>query len=398
MLDKSIGGDFPILKRKINDRRLIYLDNAATTQKPRQVIDAINKYYTEYNSNVHRGVHKLSEEATLGYEEAHRIVSRFINAKSMNEIIFTKGTTESLNLLAYSLSNELKEGDEILLTQMEHHSNLVPWINLAKKLKLKLNYIKVKDGVLDLEDIPISDKTKIVSVVHCSNVLGTINDVKKIGELAHKHNAKFIVDAAQSVPHMKVDVQDIDCDFLCFSGHKMLGPTGIGVLYGKEKLLEEMEPFLFGGDMISEVTFDNATWNELPWKFEAGTPNISGGIALGETVKYLEKIGMENIQKHVNELTKYALEKLKEVNLKIYGPEERGPVISFDLGVHPHDVAAILDQKGIAIRGGHMCAMPLMKLLGVDGLSRVAFQIYNTKEDVDETVEGLKHVLKVFKK
>ncbi len=404
MLDvNKIKKDFPILNRKINGNRLVYLDNSATTQKPIQVINAIKEYYENYNANVHRGIYKLSEEATYKYEEAHKKVADFINADH-NEIIFTKNTTESLNLLAYSLTSNLKEGDEIILTQMEHHSNLVPWQQIAKQKNLKLKFIEIdNEGKLKLDQLNdlITKKTKIVSVTAMSNVLGTINNIEKIGKIVHDNDALFIVDGAQSVPHSITDVKKIDCDFLCFSSHKMLGPTGIGVLFGKKNLLESMKPFLYGGDMIKEVKFSDTEFNEIPWKFEAGTPNACDGVALGTAVDYLNEIGMQEIMKHEKELSKYALEKLSQIkSIKIYGPkslEDRNTVISFSLNnIHSHDISAMLDQYGIAIRGGHMCAMPLMSLLGVNGLSRASFYIYNDKEDVDILVESLKKVKGMF--
>jgi cysteine desulfurase/selenocysteine lyase len=399
---EKLRKDFPILSRKIHNKQLVYLDNSATTQKPKQVINAITEYYSNYNSNVHRGLHKLSEEATSKFEEAHKKIAKFINA-SFEETIFTKGTTESLNLLAYSLSDQLKEGDEIVLTQMEHHSNLVPWQQISKKLGLKLKFIKIKnDGTLDLKDLPINKKTKIVSVTHISNFLGTINPIKEIGRIAHKNNALFVVDAAQSVPHLPIDVKDIDCDFLVFSAHKMLGPTGIGVLYGKKDLLNEMQPFNYGGDMILEVKFDDAKFNELPWKFEAGTPNIAGAIGFGATIDYLNEIGMDNIREHGKELTEYAIKKLSKVkNLEMYGPldsEKRGALISFNLiNIHPHDIVSLLDDNGIAVRGGHHCAMPTMKLMNLTGSVRASFYLYNTKEEIDYLAETLEKVKGVFK-
>tara|TARA_Y100000310_G_scaffold302635_1_gene340203 strand:+ start:42986 stop:44197 length:1212 start_codon:yes stop_codon:yes gene_type:complete len=397
---QKIKEDFPVLSRKIHDKNLVYLDNAATTQKPKQVIEAITDFYRNYNSNVHRGLHKLSEESTLKFEEAHEKVAKFINA-DFEEVIFTKGTTESLNILAYSLTNQLKKGDEILITQMEHHSNLVPWQQLAKKLGLKLNFIKIKnDGTLDLENIPITKNTKIVSLTHISNFLGTINDIKEIGKIAHENDALFVVDAAQSVPHMPINVKDLNCDFLTFSAHKMFGPTGIGVLYGKKELLEKMEPFNYGGDMILEVNFDETRFNELPWKFEAGTPNIAGAIGFGAAIDYLNKIGMENIQDHGKELTQYALKKLQEIeNLEIYGPlDKRGALVSFNMiNIHPHDTTSLLDDHGIAVRGGHHCCMPTMKLMNLTGSTRASFHIYNTKEEIDYLVESLEKVKGVFK-
>ncbi len=399
---EKLREDFPVLSRKIHDKQLVYLDNSATTQKPIQVIEAISDYYKNYNSNVHRGLHKLSEEATQRFEEAHEKAAEFINA-SFEETIFTKGTTESINILAYSLSNQLKREDEILITQMEHHSNLVPWQQIAKRFGFKLNFIKIKnDGTLDLENIPISKKTKIVSTVHASNFLGTINPVKEIGKIAHENNALFIIDGAQSVPHMPINVKDINCDFLAFSAHKMLGPTGIGVLYGKRELLEEMEPFNYGGDMILEVRFNDTKFNDLPWKFEAGTPNIAGAIGFGVAIDYLNNVGVENIKAYGKELIKYALKRLSEIkNLEIYGPldsEKRGPLVAFNLiNIHPHDTTSLLDDYGIAVRGGHHCTMPTMKLMGLTGSVRASFYLYNTKEEIDYLAETLEKVKGVFK-
>lgn len=399
----SMKADFPILSIAVNKKPLVYLDNAATTQKPAKVIDAIKEYYESYNSNVHRSIHTLSEKATLAHESAREKVARFIGAGS-DEIVFTKGTTESMNLLAHSLCANLTAGDEIVLTQMEHHANLVPWQQMAKKYGLKLKFIAItKDGRLDMDDAraQITAATKIVSVIHASNVLGTINPVKKIGMLAHAVGALFIVDGAQSVPHMPIDVKDIDCDFLAFSGHKMLGPMGIGVLFGKKAELEKMEPFLYGGDMILEVTFEGSTWNEVPMKFEAGTPNVAGAIGLGEAVEYLEALSMENVFAHEQELCAYALEKIGAIDgVKIIGPMdsvERLAVVSFIVdGIHPHDVSAIADQDGVAVRGGNHCAQPLMSVLGIAGTTRASFYLYNTKEDVDALCEAIKKAQKVF--
>lgn len=395
--------DFPIFNRKINDKIITYLDSASTTQKPIQVIEAMDKFYREYNANIHRGVYKISAEATQAYEEAHKKVASLINA-SFEEIIFTRGTTESINLLAYSLCKTLKPGDEIVLTQLEHHSNLVPWQQLAKQFNLKLNFIKIdSECKLDLahaESI-ITDKTKIVSVCHISNAVGTINPVKELAKLAHKHNAIFIVDAAQSLPHIPVDVKDLDVDFLAFSGHKMLGPTGIGVLYGKKHLLENLSPFLYGGDMISEVKFEDSTWNELPWKFEAGTPNIAGAIGLGAAADYLKHASLENIQRHIKEVSDYAVERLTTIpGLTIYcpkDPKDRTGIISFNIeGIHAHDVATLLDREGVCVRGGHHCAMPLMNLLGIQGTVRASFYLYNTFDDVEVLYNALEKAKKVF--
>lgn len=383
--------DFPLLRSG-----MIYLDSAATSQKPVKVIEAVKSYYENDNANVHRGIYRLAQKSTMLYEKAHEIVADLIGAEP-EEVIFTKGTTEGLNLLAYSLGKNLKAGDEIVLTEMEHHSNLVPWQQIAKEKGAAVKFIPVtKEYRLDLAKAQelITAKTKIVAVVHMSNVLGTINPVKEIAAMAHKAGAIIIVDAAQSVPHLKIDVQGLDCDFLAFSGHKMCAPTGIGVLYGRKKLLETMHPFLYGGDMISEVTFEDSTWNQLPWKFEAGTPNLAGAAGLAAAIGYLQEIGMENIAAQGRKLTEYALKKLSAVpGLTIVGPadtEERGAVISFNIGgMHPHDLSEKLDEENIAVRGGFHCAMPLFSRLGLDGSVRASFYIYNTTEDVDRLVEAL---------
>ncbi len=403
-IDK-IKKDFAILQSGANGKPLLYLDNGATSLTPDVVLDAMNDYYKNYNANVHRGTYFTSEKATREYEFARKKVAKFINAKT-REIIFTKGTTESLNLLAYSLCADLKKGDEVVISQMEHHSNLVPWQQLAKQKGFVVKYIEVTgEGRLDMDSAKkiITNKTKIVSATHVSNVLGTVNDVKCLARLAHDKRALFVIDGAQAAPHLPLDVKDIDCDFYCFSGHKMMGPTGIGVLYGKEELLERMRPFLYGGDMISEVSFNDSSWNELPWKFEAGTPNIAGAIGLGAAVDYLINIGMENIENYEKELLQYALEKLKAIKgVILYGPKEvrdKGGVISFNVnGVHSHDVSAILDREGIAIRGGHLCAMPLVKdILYVNDVCRVSFSFYNTTEDIDELVRAIENVKELFK-
>ncbi|MEM3386877.1 MAG: cysteine desulfurase [Nitrososphaerales archaeon] len=406
LLDPEIiKQDFPIFKRRVYGKRLIYLDNAATTQKPRQVIEAMREFYQDYNANIHRGVYRLSVEATEAFENARKKVAKFINAKE-SEIIFTKNATEALNLVAYSWGlNNLREGDHILLTEMEHHSNIVPWQLISKYTKAKIDYISIdKEGLLvdDEVDRLMEKRPKIVSITHVSNVLGTINNVKKIVEHAHKIGAITVVDAAQSVPHMQVDVQEIGCDFLAFSGHKALGPLGVGVLYGKRDLLEDMNPFLGGGDMISRVWLENSEWNELPWKFEAGTSSIADVIGLGAAVDYLNSIGISRIRKHEIKLTKYALETLSEISdLKIYGTnnlEQRGAVISFNLAnIHPHDLATILDEEGIALRAGHHCAMPLMNKLGVAATARASFYLYNAESDVDALVEGLNKARRIFK-
>ncbi len=390
--------DFPILKNG-----LVYLDNSSTTQKPKQVIQAIVDFYEKGNANVHRGIYALSQHATEKYEEAHQIVGNFIGA-SAKEIIFTSGTTQSVNMVAYSFGRNLQAGDEIVVTEMEHHSNLVPWQQLAKEKGAVLKFIPVTlDYHLDMEVAKqlITEKTKIVVVTHMSNSLGTINPVKELGQLAHQVGAVIVVDGAQSVPHVDIDVKELGCDFLVFSGHKMCGPTGIGVLYGKKELLERMEPVVYGGGMISEVTKECSTWADLPEKFEAGTPNIAGAIGLAAAVKYLQTIGMENIEKHSKELTEYMLTKLTEVpGLQIIGPstiEKRGPVFSFTIeGIHPHDVAEILNRSNVAVRGGHHCAMPLMEKLGITGTTRVSLYVYNTKEDIDKLIIALRNVQEVF--
>ena len=396
---KDIRKDFPIF----NNKSLIYLDNAATTQKPGVVIKAINDFYKNENANIHRGVYKLSEQATIRYEEAHKIVAEFINADSQ-EIIFTRSATESINLLAYTLGSLINR-KEIVLTEMEHHSNLVPWQQLAKRNGLKIKFIKIKDDfTLDYEDAKqkITNKTAILSISHISNALGTINDVKKLIKLGKRVDAITIVDAAQSAAHIKIDVKDLDCDFLAFSSHKMLGPTGIGALYGRKELLEKMTPFNFGGDMIKKVTYENAEWNALPMKFEAGTQNISGAIGFAEAIKYLKNIGMENIEKWEKELLKYALNKIKDIkDIKIYnaGVKNSAGILSFNLNeVHAHDVASLMGDEGVCIRGGHHCAMPLMEKLGITGTSRVSFYMYNTFEDVDLFIEALKNTKGVFNK
>ncbi len=387
----TVKQDFPIL-----NKGLIYLDNSATTQKPKKVIESVKAYYEQENANVHRGIYKLAQKSTVLYEKAHEVVAQFISAE-FEEVIFTKGTTEGLNLLAYSLGKNLQVGDEIVLTEMEHHSNIVPWQQLAKEKGAVLKFIPItKDYRLNMKKAAelITEKTKIVSIVHMSNVLGTINPVKEIAVMAHKVGAVMIVDAAQSVPHMPVDVKELNCDFLVFSGHKMCAPTGIGVLYGRKELLKEMQPFLYGGDMIREVTFTQSSWNDLPWKFEAGTPNMAGAAGLLAAVEYLQEIGMNNVEKHGQELTKYALEKLSTIpGVTVIGPtntENRGPAISFAIeGMHPHDVSEVLDKEHIAVRGGFHCAMPLFSTLRMDGSIRASFYIYNDKEDVDKLVEAV---------
>ncbi len=409
---EKIREDFPILKRKIQGKPLIYFDNTATSQKPKQVIEAINNFYREKNANIHRGVHLLSQEASELYEEAHIKVAKFIKADKWREIIFVRNTTEAINLVAYSLGLwKLKEGDEIITTVMEHHSNIVPWYLISKIRKLKVKVVGVtSEGKLKKDELEqkINNRTRIVAVTHVSNFLGTINDVKEICEIAHEHGALALIDAAQSVPHMEINVKDMNCDFLVFSGHKMLGPTGIGVLYGRRDVLDEMNPFLGGGDMISSVHYEKEefkiNWNELPWKFEAGTPNIAGGVGLSAAIDYLEKIGMDNVRKHEKELTSYALERMEEELEKtvIYGPrnvEERGGIISFNIeGLSPHETALLLDEQGIAVRSGFHCAQPLHELKevkAVSGSTRASFYLYNTKDEIDKFIEVLKQIEKL---
>ena len=400
-----IREDFPILKRKVYGKPLVYLDNAATTQKPMQVIRAMNDHYEGYNSNVHRAVHRLSQEATEAYDDAHDKVADFIGAAGMEEIVFTKNATESINIVANSLSRQLKKGDEILLTQMEHHSNIVPWQQAAKRTGAKLRYAEITgSGELNMRQLQqmVGKKTKIVAFTHVSNVLGTINPAREIIAAAKEAGAVTVLDAAQAVPHIPVDVKQLGCDFMAFSAHKMLGPTGTGVLYGKEELLKNVEPLLYGGDMISEVSFEDAKWNELPWKFEAGTPNVAGAVGLAAAVDYLQKTGMENISQHEKMLTRKAMEKLRQIDeLTIYGPEaeNRGGLVAFNInGLHTHDVSAILDAEGIAVRGGHHCAMPLARLLGISGSTRASFYLYNTPEEIEKLATALEMVKAKMKK
>jgi cysteine desulfurase/selenocysteine lyase len=402
---EALRRDFPILTRRIHDRPLVYLDSAASSQKPLAVIEAVSRYYKTAHANIHRGVYTLSEEATAAYEHAHEQVSYFINA-DFEEVVFTKNTTEALNLVAYAWGLEnLRPGDEVVLSQLEHHSNIVPWQQIARRTGATVRYIRVDArGHLDLEHAKalIGPRTKMVAVAHVSNVLGTVNPVYELGQMAHAQGALLCVDGAQSIPHMAIDVRALDCDFFAFSGHKMLGPTGIGGLYGKRSILERMEPFLYGGDMISEVTFEGARWNDLPWKFEAGTAPIAQGIGLGVAVEYLQRIGMEAVHAHEQALVSYALNQMQQVqDLEIYGPEadQRGGVISFNLpGIHPHDMASILDQHGVAIRGGHHCAMPLMRVLGVNGTCRASFYIYNTIDEVDILIEAIGEARRILRR
>lgn len=397
MIDvEKIRKDFPILDQIVNDEPLVYLDNAATTQKPKVVLEAVNRYYQEDNANVHRGVHTLAERATASYEGARETVRRFINASSTKEVLFTRGTTTGLNWIGRFAEEILEEGDEVLISIMEHHSNILPWQEACRKTGAKLVYVYLKDGGLDLEDFrkKLTDRTKFVSIAHASNVLGVINPVQEIAQLAHEKGAVVVVDGAQSVPHMKIDVQTLDADFFVFSGHKMAGPTGIGVLYGKEHYLNQMSPVEFGGEMIDFVYEQSATWKELPWKFEAGTPNMAGTIGLAAAIDYLEAIGMDAIERHEQDLIAYVFPKLQAIEgLKIYGSQDlakRSGVISFNLGdLHPHDLATALDYEGVAVRAGHHCAQPLIQYLEVPATARASFYLYNTKEDCDKLVEAL---------
>ncbi|WP_417899071.1 cysteine desulfurase [Bacillus haimaensis] len=392
---QEIRQQFPILHQEVNGNPLVYLDSAATSQKPLAVIEALEKYYKGYNSNVHRGVHTLGTRATDGYEGARDKVKNFINASFREEIVFTRGTTTALNLVASSYARaNLKAGDEIVITYMEHHSNIIPWQQAAKATGATLKYIPLtEDGSISLKDVEetVTENTKIVSVMQVSNVLGSINPIKEIAAIAHKHGAIMVVDGAQSTPHMKVDVQDLDCDFFALSGHKMGAPTGIGALYGKKHLLDNMEPIEFGGEMIDFVGLQDSTWKELPWKFEGGTPIIAGAIGLGAAIDFLEQIGMENILAHEHKLAEYAMNRMSEIEgITIYGPKKRAGLVTFNIeDVHPHDVATVLDAEGIAVRAGHHCAQPLMKYLNVSSTARASFYLYNTEEEIDKLVASL---------
>ncbi len=400
----AVRADFPILQTRVNGKPLVYLDNAASSQKPTRVIETLAAYYREINANVHRGVHTLSEEATRRYEAARARVARFLNARSDAEIIWTRNTTEAINLVAYSwgLAN-LKPGDEVLTTEMEHHSNLVPWQIITQRTGATLRHLPVDDAGylrMDLLGDFLNERTRLFAFTAMSNVLGTINPVEELVAAAHSVGALALVDGAQSVPHLPVDVQALNCDFLAFSGHKMCGPTGIGGLYGRRELLEEMPPFLGGGDMIREVHLDHARWNYLPWKFEAGTPAIAEAIGLGAAVEYLTELGMEWVHAQESQLVRYAMERLSEIEgLRILGPsaDDRGGVVAFTLGdIHPHDIAALLDREGIAIRAGHHCAQPLHERYGLAATARASFYFYNTFEEIDRLVEGLERVRQIF--
>jgi cysteine desulfurase/selenocysteine lyase len=402
----KIRKDFPILERKVHGVPLVYLDNAATSQKPRQVIDALVYYYENTNANIHRAVHTLGEEATAAYEGAREKVRAFINAPSTESIIFTRNTTEAINLVAYSWGRaNIKEGDEILLTQMEHHSNLIPWQQLAKAKGATVRYVPVTpQGTLELNGLEnlFDARTKMMALAHVSNSLGTINPVEKIAAEAQRRGVMLLVDGAQGTPHLPVDVQAIGADFYAFSAHKMLGPTGVGVLYGRQELLEEMEPFLGGGEMIRKVTFEGATWNDLPWKFEAGTPNIADVIAFGSALDYLSELGMDNVRQHEAEITAYALDRMATIpDIILYGPDasQRGGVVSFNIPhLHPHDIGTVLDRHGVAIRSGHHCTQPLMRCLGISGTARASFYVYNTPEEVDALVDAVKAAREYFLK
>jgi cysteine desulfurase/selenocysteine lyase len=400
----KIRNDFPILKQKINGKPLVYFDNAATSQKPQIVIDTLRKYYEEYNSNIHRGVHFLSAKATDRYEAARNRIKEFINADKSGEIIFTKGTTEGINLVASSYGEKfLKESDEVIISEMEHHSNIVPWQLLRDKKKIVLKIIPVSDsGEIIFEEFEklISKKTKFVSIVHISNSLGTINPVKEMIKVAHKHKIPVLVDGAQSVPHSQIDVRYLDCDFFAFSGHKVFGPTGIGVLYGKKEFLEKMPPYQGGGDMIKNVTFEKTTYNDLPYKFEAGTPNVAGVIGMGAAIDYVNFVGMGNISAYEKELLKYATEKLTQIpELRIIGTAKRkASVISFLVGkIHPYDAGTILDQLGVAVRTGVHCTQPIIDRFKIPGTVRASFSFYNTKEEIDILEYGIKKVIKILK-
>ncbi|WP_281658416.1 cysteine desulfurase [Halobacillus sp. Cin3] len=399
---KAVREQFPILQQEVNGHPLVYLDSSATSQKPLQVIEKLDEYYRGYNSNVHRGVHTLGTKATDEYEGAREKVRRFINASSTQEVIFTRGTTTAINTVASSYGRaNLSEGDEVVITQMEHHSNIIPWQQVVKETGAVLKYIPMQpDGTVRLEDAEatITDKTKIVAMMHVSNVLGTINPVREVAEIAHRKGAVMLVDGAQSVPHMSIDVQDLDADFYAFSGHKMCGPTGIGVLYGKKALLNDMEPVEFGGEMIDFVNLYDSTWKELPWKFEGGTPIIAGAVGLGAAIDFLTDIGLDNIRRHEEKLAAYAVQEMNKMDdMKIFGPEHRAGLVTFNLGdVHPHDLATVLDAEGVAVRAGHHCAQPLMRWLNVSATARASFYLYNTEEDIDRLVAGLQTTKEYF--
>jgi len=400
---EKIREDFPILKKEVYDHPLVYLDNAATTQKPSCVVDTITKGYYDCNANIHRGVHYLSQLATEAHEEARKTVQHFVHAKHSHEIVFTRGTTEAINLVAHSFGlSQCQDGDEIIISQMEHHSNIVPWQLLQNIRKIKLRVIPFDEkGILQIDKLTelINERTKLISVAHVSNTLGTVNPIKEVIRIAHSHNIPVLVDAAQSVPHIKVDVQDLDCDFLAFSGHKIYGPTGIGILYGKESWLEKIPPYQGGGEMIEKVTFEKTTFNELPFKFEAGTPDYIGSTALATALNYVADIGIDNITAHEHSLVEYATEQLQQITgMRIIGEaSDKSGLISFLVGnIHPYDMGSILDKLGIAVRTGHHCAEPVMQAFGIDGTVRASFAIYNTKNEIDKLVEGIERIAKMF--
>ena len=413
---EAIRDDFPILDRLVggdpetvgqderDDTPLVYLDNAATTHTPDQVVDTIANYYRGYNANVHRGIHQLSQEASVAYEEAHDTVAEFVGAAGRKEIIFTKNTTEAMNLVAYAWGlEELGPGDNVVLTEMEHHASLVTWQQIGKRTGADVRFIEVtENGTLDMDDAAakIDDDTEMLSVVHVSNTLGTVNPIHELASLAHDHDALIFADAAQSVPTRPVDVGDLDVDFMAFSGHKMCGPTGIGALYGREAILDRMSPYLYGGDMIRRVTFEDSTWEDLPWKFEAGTPSIAQGIAFAAAVEYMEEVGMENVQAHEELLAKYAYEELDALgDVEIYGPpgDERGGLVAFNVdGVHAHDLSSIVNDHGVAIRAGDHCTQPLHETMGVAASARASFYVYNTTEEIDALVDAVREARELF--
>jgi cysteine desulfurase / selenocysteine lyase len=399
----AIRQEFPVLSREVKGKKLIYLDNAATSQKPQVVLDALARYYTDFNANIHRGIHTLAEEATAAFELTRDAIQRFLNASSREEVIFTKGTTESINLVAYTWGRQnIKAGDEIIISAMEHHSNIVPWLMLCEEKGAVLKVIPINDDgelLMDEYEKLITERTKLVSVVHVSNALGTINPIKEIIRIAHKAGAVVLVDGAQSTVHLDIDVIDLDCDFFAFSGHKLYGPTGIGVLYGKRDLLLGMPPFQGGGEMIKEVSFESFSYNDLPYKFEAGTPNVADAVALKTAFEYTERLGKENIRQHENELLTYVTEQLDAIEgIRIIGrAKEKISVLSFVVeNVHPQDLGILLDNRGIAVRTGHHCAQPLMDRFGIPGTTRASFALYNTKEEIDELAAGLRKAIKLL--
>jgi|TARA_B110001454_G_scaffold216972_1_gene241264 cysteine desulfurase/selenocysteine lyase len=403
MLFENIKKDFPILEQEINGKKLVYLDSAATTQKPTEVINSLNNYYSNNNSNIHRGVHTLSQRATKDYEQSRKIITKFIGATSSKEIVFVRGATEAINLIANSYVKPLlNKNDEILISQMEHHANIVPWQMICEEKKAKLRIIPIdNNGELILDELNnlVNTKTKFISVSHVSNSLGTINPIDKIIKVAHQNNIRIMIDGAQAVQHLEIDMKKMDADFYCFSGHKIYAPTGIGVLYGKKELLEKMQPYQGGGDMIKSVTFEKTIYNDIPNRFEAGTPNISGAISLGKAIEYITQIGIHNITKYENDLLNYATSKLKKINeIKIIGEaKEKAGVISFVIdGIHPHDIGTIMDSHGIAIRAGHHCTQPVMDFYNIPATARASFAIYNDKNDIDKLIEAIRKCIEVF--